>query len=136
MRKIGAAMAFALVLGGCVTTGATGGEQTRVVIGGRPAGCPHKYCGCGLRKYLGIDDRRLNRAWAWAELFPRTHARPGAAAVRRHHVMLLIRKVARHRWLVRDYNAGRHLSYIHVRNVRGYVFVDPNASTLSARRHQ
>ena len=24
------------------------------IIGTRPSGCPHQYCGCGLRKYLGI----------------------------------------------------------------------------------
>src|SRR5690349_15581468 len=99
------------------------------VIGGRPAGCPHAYCGCGLRKYLGLSDARLNLAAAWAKLFPRTEARPGAAAVRRGggHVMLLVRQIAGTVWLVRDYNGGRHLSWIHARDVRGYVFVNPGS---------
>src|SRR5690348_4337824 len=66
---------------------ATGNE----IIGGRPSGCPFRFCGCGLAKYLGLNDKRLNLAWNWARLFPRTHAQPGAAAVRHHHVMLLER---------------------------------------------
>ena len=98
------------------------------VIGGRPAGCPHAYCGCGLRKYLGLSDKRLNLAWNWARLFPRTQARAGAAAVRRHHVMLLVRQVSGSRWIVRDYNSGKGLSRIHERDVSGYIFVDPRTS--------
>lgn len=99
--------------------------SNRQIIGGRPAGCPHRYCGCGLRKYLGISDTRLNLAWNWAKLFPRTQAQAGAAAVRRGHVMLLQEHVGGTRWIVRDYNGGRGLSYIHERDVRGFVFVQP-----------
>src|SRR5690349_14525749 len=40
------------------------------IIGGRPAGCPHNYCGCGLRMYLGLADKRFNLAWNWARYFP------------------------------------------------------------------
>lgn len=96
------------------------------VIGGRPAGCPSRYCGCGLRKFLGIDDKRLDLAWNWARLFHRTSPARGAAAVRRGHVMLLVAHVSGSTWTVRNYNGGRGLSYIHERNVRGYVFVDPS----------
>ena len=106
--------------------------NTVTIIGGRPAGCPHAYCGCGLRKYLGLSDKRLNLAWNWARLFPRTHARAGAAAVRRHHVMLLVRHVSGSRWIVRDYNSGKSLSRIHERDLRGYIFVDPRATTRLA----
>ena len=106
--------------------------NTVTMIGGRPAGCPHAYCGCGLRKYLGLSDKRLNLAWNWARLFPRTRARAGAAAVRRHHVMLLVRHVSGSRWIVRDYNSGNGLSRIHERDVRGYIFVNPSASTRFA----
>jgi hypothetical protein len=102
-------------------------NRNRTVIGGRPAGCPHAYCGCGLRKFLGLDDASLNLAWNWARKFRHTQAMPGAAAVRRHHVMLLVQHVAGSRWIVRDYNGGRHLSYIHERDVHGYVFVNPSA---------
>ena len=99
-----------------------------VVIGGRPAGCPHAYCGCGLARYLGLKDKRLNLAWSWAKLFPRTSAAPGMAAVRRGHVMLLQSHVEGTRWIVRDYNGGRHLSWIHERDVRGFVFVNPHGA--------
>ena len=102
-----------------------------VIIGGRPAGCPQAYCGCGLRKHLGLSDKRLNLADNWRRLFARTHAKPGAVAVRTYHrrgyghVMLLVRHVANSIWVVRDYNSGGGLSRIHTRSVRGYSFVDP-----------
>lgn len=112
------------------TIDASGNRPT--VIGGRPAGCPYAYCGCGLRKFLGLNDTRLNLAWNWAKLFPRTHAHAGAAAVRHHHVMLLVAHVSGSIWTVRDYNGGRHLSYIHERDVSGYVFVRPGASRFAS----
>lgn len=95
------------------------------VIGHRPDGCPRAFCGCGLARYLGLHDKRLNLAWNWARFYPHTTPHPGAAAVRRHHVMLLERHVEGTRWLVRDWNGGRHLAWEHVRDVRGYVFVQP-----------
>ena len=117
--------------GRCVVSGdaprdASGNSVGTVIIGGRPAGCPRRYCGCGLRKYLGLNDKRLNLAWNWARLFPRVHARPGAAGVRRGHVLLLVSHVSGTRWVVRDYNSGGGLSRIHERDVRGLVFVDPS----------
>ena len=42
--------------------------ETGTIIGSRPAGCPNRYCGCGLRKYLGLSDARLNLASNWARL--------------------------------------------------------------------
>lgn len=96
------------------------------IIGGRPAGCPHAYCGCGLRMYLGLEDKRLNLAWNWARLFPRAAGpAPGMAAVRGHHVMYIEAAAGDGLWTVRDYNSGRGLSRVHVRDVRGYVFVNP-----------
>ncbi len=96
------------------------------IIGGRPDGCPHAYCGCGLRKYLGLDDKRLNLAWNWARFFPRVAGpAPGMAAVRGHHVMYIEAAAGDGLWTVRDYNSGHGLSRVHVRDVRGYVFVNP-----------
>ena len=46
-------------------------DDADAVIGRRPNGCPHAYCGCGLRKYLGLSDARLNLASNWAKLLPR-----------------------------------------------------------------
>ena len=102
------------------------------IIGSRPAGCPHAYCGCGLRKHLGLTDKRLNLASNWARLFRREPApRVGLAAVRTGHVMYIEGKTGGGQWLIRDYNSGGGLSRIHVRSVRGYVFVNPNARVAS-----
>jgi hypothetical protein len=97
------------------------------VIGARPNDCPHAYCGCGLRKYLGLSDKRLNLASNWARLLPRESGpRPGVAAVRSGHVMYIEAAAGNGRWLIRDYNSGGGLSRMHVRDVRGYVFVNPH----------
>jgi len=102
------------------------------IIGGRPADCPYRYCGCGLRKYLGIADKRLNLASNWSRLFPRVAGpRQGVAAVRSGHVMYIERSVGNGQWLVRDYNSGGGLSRLHVRDVRGYVFVNPHVMLAS-----
>ena len=115
---------------------ANGNRVARVdqgtIIGGRPAGCPHAYCGCGLRKYLGLADKRLNLASNWARLFPHEATpRAGLAAVRNHHVMYIETSAGDGLWLIRDYNSGGGLSRIHVRDVRGYVFVNPHARMAS-----
>jgi hypothetical protein len=108
-----------------------------VIIGGRPAGCPRAYCGCGLRKYLGLSDKRLNLADNWRRMFPRTHARAGAVAVRNRrvrgygHVVYLIAHVRGNVWRVRDYNSGRGLSRIHNRPVAGYSFVSPDGGRVA-----
>ena len=79
-----------------------------------------------MRKYLGFSDKRLNLAWNWARLFPRAAGpAPGVAAVRGHHVMYIEAAAGDGRWTVRDYNSGRGLSRVHIRDVRGYVFVNP-----------
>ncbi len=97
------------------------------VIGGRPNGCPHAYCGCGLRKYLGLSDKRLNLASNWARLFPHEATpRPGLAAVRSGHVMYIESAAGNGQWVIRDYNSGGGLSRVHVRDLRGYVFVNPH----------
>ena len=105
------------------------GDST-TIIGGRPSGCPHAYCGCGLRKYLGLDDVRLNLASNWTRLFPHESSpRPGLAAVRPGHVMYIEAAAGNDGWLIRDYNSGGGLSRLHVRDVRGYVFVNPSYRT-------
>lgn len=102
------------------------------VIGGRPDDCPRAYCGCGLRKYLGLSDRRLNLASNWRKFFPRA-AGPaaGMAAVRSGHVMYIESSAGDGQWLVRDYNSGGGLSRLHVRDVRGYVFVNPHSPSAA-----
>ncbi len=102
------------------------------IIGSRPSGCPHAYCGCGLRKYLGLSDVRLNLASNWARYFPHESGpRAGLAAVRNHHVMYIESSAGNGQWIVRDYNSGGGMSRVHTRDVRGYVFVNPHAVTAS-----
>jgi len=114
------------------TIDANGSRVARVaqegsIIGSRPSGCPHAYCGCGLRKYLGLADKRLNLASNWARLFPHVAGpRAGVAAVRSHHVMYIEGSAGNGQWLVRDYNSGGGLSRVHIRDVRGYTFVQPH----------
>lgn len=85
------------------------------IIGGRPAGCPHRYCGCGARKYLGIDDVRLNLAWNWTKYYHGSTP----VAVWRHHVAIIERMTGPHTAILRDYNSGRGLSRIHERDIKG-----------------
>ncbi|MGC2824925.1 MAG: hypothetical protein WA322_11925 [Pseudolabrys sp.] len=95
------------------------------IIGSRPSGCPHSYCGCGWRMYLGLSDLRLNLA---SRLFPHESApRAGLAAVRSGHVMYIEAAAGNGQWLIRDYNSGGGLSRVHVRDVGGYAFVNPHA---------
>ncbi|HUL89403.1 MAG TPA: hypothetical protein VLU23_14635 [Pseudolabrys sp.] len=116
---------------------ATGNRAVRAaddgtVIGSRPSGCPHSYCGCGLRMYLGLTDVRLNLASNWARLFPHESApRAGLAAVRSGHVMYIEAAAGDGQWLIRDYNSGGGLSRVHVRDVHGYAFVNPHAQVAT-----
>jgi hypothetical protein len=99
------------------------------VVGGRPAGCPHAFCGCEASLYLwGVIKPRLNLAANWFK-FPRAHPAPGMAAVRRHHVMVLMSHVSGNDWMVRDGNSGGGKTREHVRSIAGYVIVNPNALT-------
>ncbi|HEY5378219.1 MAG TPA: hypothetical protein VIJ78_01620 [Pseudolabrys sp.] len=81
-----------------------------------------------MRKFLGLEDKRLNLASNWARLFPRESApRAGLAAVRSHHVMYIESSAGDGQWMVRDYNSGGGLSRLHVVSVRGYTLVNPHA---------
>jgi hypothetical protein len=57
------------------------------VAGGRPAGCPHAWCGCWLGLKTGLTDRSLWLARNWARVgSPASGPAPGVIAVWRHHV--------------------------------------------------
>jgi hypothetical protein len=102
------------------------------VVGGRPAGCPHAFCGCEASLYLfGKIVPALNLAANWIRKFPRAYPAPGMAAARNHHVMVLIRHVSGSDWLVHDGNSGGHKTREHVRSIAGYVIVDPRSRTAS-----
>jgi hypothetical protein len=103
------------------------------IVGGRPAGCPRAYCGCGASLYLfGRIIPRLNLAASWFA-FPRAQPAPKMAAVRRHHVFVLERHLEGDVWIVHDSNSGGHATRLHARSIAGYVIVNPFAA-LNAQR--
>lgn len=106
-----------------------------VIVGaGRPAGCPHNFCGCEASRYLfGKIRAELNLASNWIRKFPRTSPAPGMAAARNGHVMVLMSHVGGSNWLVHDGNSGRGLTRDHVRSISGYTVVDPQGSRSAER---
>jgi hypothetical protein len=99
------------------------------VVSRRPAGCPHAYCGCEASLYLfGHIRAELNLASNWMRKFPRTSPAPGMAAVRNHHVMVLVSHVEGNNWLVHDGNSGGGLTREHVISISGYVVVNPRGA--------
>lgn len=97
------------------------------VIGGRPSGCPHAFCGCGASLYLfGRIIPNLNLAANWLR-FPHVSPAPRMAAARHGHVMVLVEDRGGGNWLVHDSNSGGHQTRLHVRSLRGYTVVNPSA---------
>lgn len=94
-----------------------------------PVGCPRvAFCGCGAAvRVFGHAVRRLWLAANWFR-FPRAEPAPGHAAVRPHHVMVLVRHIRGHVWWVYDANSGHHRTRLHPRSIAGFVIVDPRAS--------
>ena len=99
------------------------------VVGARPSGCPHAFCGCEASIYrFGRVIPELNLAANWRR-FPRAMPAPGMAAVRSGHVMILQQQVAGNVWLVHDGNSGGHVTREHARSIAGYMIVDPGSGT-------
>jgi hypothetical protein len=99
-----------------------------MVVGRRPDGCPPSFCGCEASRYLfGKVRPELNLASNWMR-FPRAAPAPGMAAVRNHHVMVLMSHAGANEWLVHDGNSGGRLTREHVVPINGYVVVNPNGS--------
>jgi hypothetical protein len=105
------------VCGGSIqrTSGLARGYEGGTVIGGRPAGCPRQYCGCGAMRDLGLSDKRLWKAWNWTKFY---HG-PTPVAVWPHHIAIIERMTGPHTAILRDYNSGRGLSRIHERSIAG-----------------
>lgn len=99
--------------------------NSSAVIGGRPAGCPRQFCGCGASlEVFGRIIPALNLAANWLR-FPRAVPAPGMVAARRGHVFVLKQHVSGPLWLVHDSNSGRHLTRLHPRSISGYAVVNP-----------
>lgn len=95
------------------------------VIGGRPAGCPSSFCGCGAAlRVFGRVVPELNLASNWLR-FPRTSPAPGMVAARRGHVFVLEHPLGGDMWMAYDANSGGHATRMHARSLRGYTIVNP-----------
>lgn len=103
------------------------------ILGSRPSGCPHRFCGCEASLYVfGSIKPELNLAANWVRKFPRTQAAPGMVAARSGHVFVLINQVSGNEWMVHDGNSGGGKTRQHVRSISGYAIVNPHASRYAA----
>jgi len=110
--------------GYAATTISTTGDR---VIGGRPAGCPSSFCGCGAAlRVFGHLVPELNLASNWLR-FPRAAPAPGMVAARRGHVFVLEQPLGGDMWMAYDANSGGHATRMHARSLRGYTIVNPRA---------
>jgi hypothetical protein len=99
------------------------------IVGGRPAGCPSSFCGCGASlRVFGRIVPELNLAANWLR-FPRTSPAPGMVAARRGHVFVLEQHLGGDVWMAYDANSGGHATRMHARSLRGYTVVNPRAAT-------
>jgi hypothetical protein len=100
------------------------------IVGGRPAGCPSSFCGCGAAlRVFGRLVPELNLAANWLR-FPRTSPAPGMVAARRGHVFVLEQHLGGDMWMAYDANSGGHATRMHARSLRGYTVVNPRVATL------
>ena len=98
------------------------------IVGGRPAGCPTAFCGCGAAlRVFGRIVPELNLAANWLR-FPRTSPAPGMVAARRGHVFVLEQHIGGDVWMAYDANSGGHATRIHARSLRGYIVVNPRGA--------
>ena len=111
----------------------TNNNGRATIVGARPPECPRSFCGCEASLYLfGQVRADLNLASNWMRKFPRASPAPGMAAVRNHHVFVLMSNVDGSNWLVHDGNSGRGLIREHVRSISGYTVVNPQGTSVTA----
>jgi hypothetical protein len=106
-------------------------ETSRIVA--HPAGCPRvAFCGCGAAvRLFGAPIRALWVAANWLR-FPRAQPGPDMAAVRPHHVMVILAYHGNGLATVYDANSGGHLTRIHERSLAGFRVVNPRAGSIAA----
>lgn len=106
-------------------------RETAQIVGGRPAGCPSRFCGCGAALHLfGRIIPALNLAANWLR-FPRAAPAPNMVAARHGHVFVLKEHIAGNTWRVYDANSGGHRTRIHPRSIAGFTIVNPYGGTQS-----
>lgn len=102
------------------------------VIGGRPAGCPHRYCACALSlRIFGRVIASLNLAANWPRRFATTAPAPSMVAARSGHAFQLLSHVEGSVWRVYDANSGGGKTRIHNRSIAGYRIVDPHRPLMA-----
>jgi hypothetical protein len=107
-------------------------EFGTAIIGGRPPGCPHAYCGCEASRYLfGRIIPELNRAAAWFK-FPHASPAPNMVAVRNHHVFVILSVNSDGSVLAHDGNSGHGLIREHIVSLRGYSVRDPHGARVAS----
>lgn len=105
-----------------------------VVLGGRPAGCPRRFCACALSiKIFGRIVPGLNLAAAWPHRFQRAEPAPSMVAARSGHAFQLLEHISGNVWRVYDANSGHGRIRIHERSIAGYHIVDPHRSRMAMR---
>ena len=106
---------------------------TGEVVGGRPPGCPHAYCGCGVSlKVFGWIIPELNLAANWIRKFPRTSPAAGMVAARNHHVFYIESVIDSDTVVAYDPNSGGHRTRVHTVSIRGYRVVNPHGSQYAS----
>src|SRR5258708_25520522 len=97
-------------------------------VGGRPAGCPRSFCGCGAAiRVFGRIVPELNLAANWLR-FPRTSPAPGMVAARRGHVFVLEQHLGGDMWMAYDANSAGHATRVRARSLRDYPFYNPHSA--------
>jgi hypothetical protein len=115
-----------------VRTQVNGAGRQAQILGGRPAGCPQRYCACALAiKLFGRLRPELHLAANWLRKFPRTSPGPMMVAARSGHVMQLLEHSSGDKWKVWDANSGKGLTRIHIRSIRGFAVVNPHATNVA-----
>ena len=106
----------------------TSARAVAEVLGGRPPGCPSRFCGCGASLHLfGRIIPSFNLAANWLR-FPRTAPAPKMVAARRGHVFVLEQHIKGNKWLVHDSNSGGRRTRLHARSIAGYAIVNPSGA--------
>jgi hypothetical protein len=96
------------------------------IVGGRPRGCPHAFCGCGTSLHIfGRIIPELNLAANWRRFPPAAPAR-GMAAWRWGHVFAIEEVLGDGEVLAYDPNSGHGRTRIHVVSLRGFHVVNPH----------
>jgi len=130
MKKL---LIVSLVLVGFVGFGA----QASASIVSHPAGCPRvAFCGCGVMKRLGLNDRSLYLAANYLRKFPRAiKVAAGMVAARVGHVFYIEKVVKPGLVLAYDPNSGGHQTRLHLRSLAGFSVRDPHGVVVHDSRH-